>query len=198
MTGAYNLQEMRDVRPRPLMIFEKMLLPELMLSRFCELTPELCEMHGIRGLICDIDNTLATYDDITMPEATEDWANKMRDAGIRLAFVSNNTEERVRTFIGGRDICGFPNAHKPSIRYFEDAAETIGCADGGAAVLGDQLLTDCLAAHRAGLPAVIVPPIKDRTGAFFRFKRRLERPYVMKYLNKHPESGIADTVWHEK
>ncbi len=180
------------------MILEKMLLPELMLPRFCDLTPELCELRGIRGLICDIDNTLATYDDITMPEETERWAERMAAAGIGLAFVSNNTAERVREFIGGRDICGFPDAHKPSTRYLREAAEAIGCADGGAAVLGDQLLTDCLAAHRAGLPAVIVPPIKDRTGAFFRFKRYLERPYVLKYLGEHPESEIADTVWHGK
>ena len=65
-------------------------------------------------------------------------------------------------------------------------------------MLGDQLLTDSLAAHRAGLRSIIVPPIKDRTGAFFRFKRWLEVPYILKYLKNDPKSGVKDTVWHKK
>ena len=51
--------------------------------------------------------------------------------------------------------------------------------------LGDQLLTACLAAHRLGMVSIIVPPIKDRTSAFFRFKRWIEVPYVKKYRKIH-------------
>lgn len=169
-----------------------------MVRGFALVTPEMLKEMGIGGLICDIDNTLATYDDEDMPEAVDRWICGMKDAGIGIAFVSNNTAERVVRFVGGRDIPAFPDAHKPGISKFKEAAEKIGCGDGGAAVLGDQLLTDALAAHRAGLPAIIVPPIKDRTGAFFRFKRWLERPYIRKYLKGDPDAGITGTVWQKK
>lgn len=179
------------------MILRKKLTPDRMVKGFAEVTPEICREMGIRGLICDIDNTLATYDDDDMPDAVDQWIRCMKEAGIGVAFVSNNTAERVERFIGARDIKGFPDAHKPGTKYFLAAAQAVGCADGGAAVLGDQLLTDALAAHRAGLPAIIVPPIKDRTGAFFRFKRWLERPYIRRYLKDHPEAGITGSVWQK-
>ena len=51
--------------------------------------------------------------------------------------------------------------------------------------LGDQLLTDALAAHRLGLRAIIVPPIKDKTSLFFKFKRWLERPYIRRYKKQN-------------
>mgnify|MGYP003314797845 CR=1 FL=1 len=59
---------------------------------------------------------------------------------------------------------------KASIQVYE---ETAG--------LGDQLLTDAYAGKHIGLPALIVPPIKDKTNLFFRFKRVLERPFIRKY-----------------
>ncbi len=177
------------------MILESKLMPDRMVAGFGEVTPEMCREMGICGLICDIDNTLATYDDEDMPEAVAAWIDGMNGAGIGIAFVSNNTEARVTRFIGGRSIAGFPDAHKPGIGSFKAAARVIGCENGGAAVLGDQLLTDSLAAHRAGLPSIIVPPIKDRTGAFFRFKRWIEGPYIRKYLKNHPECGITSSVW---
>lgn len=179
------------------MLLENKLMPDKMVSGFACVTPELCRSMGIRGLICDIDNTLATYDDEDIPAAVEEWINCMNNAGIGVAFVSNNTEARVTRFIGGRSIPGFPDAHKPGTKYFKAAAEAIGCADGGAVVLGDQLLTDCLAAHRAGLRAIIVPPIKDRTGLFFRFKRWLEVPYIRKYLKRDPHCGVVGSVWQK-
>ena len=117
---------------------------------------------------------------------------------ICIAFVSNTTKDRVARFIGHRNIPAFPEAGKPRTRCFKAASEAIGCADGGAAVLGDQLLTDSLAAHRAGLRAIIVPPIKDKTSAFFRLKRLIEAPYVRKYFRENGDCGISESVWHKK
>ena len=57
------------------------------------------------------------------------------------------------------------------------------------AVLGDQLLTDAYAGKHIGLPALIVPPIKDKTNLFFRFKRWCERPFIRKYARLH---GYSD------
>jgi predicted HAD superfamily phosphohydrolase YqeG len=53
------------------------------------------------------------------------------------------------------------------------------------AVLGDQLLTDALAGNLLGLRAIILPPIKDKTSLFFRFKRLCERPTVKKFKKRN-------------
>ena len=62
-------------------------------------------------------------------------------------------------------------------------------------LLGDQLLTDAAAGKRAGLYTVIVPPIKDRTSLFWRVKRRIERPYIRKFLRRNPGPDRKSRGW---
>ena len=62
-------------------------------------------------------------------------------------------------------------------------------------LLGDQLLTDAAAGKRAGLYTVIVPPIKDRTSLFWRVKRRIERPYIKKFLRLNPGPDRKSRGW---
>ena len=38
-------------------------MPDYVFGSYKEVTPEFCRQHGIRALLCDIDNTLVTYDD---------------------------------------------------------------------------------------------------------------------------------------
>ena len=61
-------------------------------------------------------------------------------------------------------------------------------------MLGDQLLTDALAAHLLGLRAIIVPPIRDKKTAFVRFKRYLERPYIRAYRVLYPDRKENETI----
>ena len=49
--------------------------------------------------------------------------------------------------------------------------------------IGDQIFTDVLAAHNVGIKAVLVPPIKDKTDLFTKFKRLLEKPILYKLKN---------------
>lgn len=160
------------------MILEKLLMPDFIFGSYKEVTPEFCRQHGIRALLCDIDNTLVTYDD---PEPTPElleWFGKMKDGGVSVAFVSNNHPERVERFNSSLGYPAYPDAKKPSPRFYAAAADALGVKREEAAVLGDQLLTDAAAAHRFGVAALIVPPIKDKRSLFFRAKRLIERPYM--------------------
>ena len=47
--------------------------------------------------------------------------------------------------------------------------------------MGDQVFTDVWAAHNAGIKAILVPPIKDKTDLFTKLKRLLEKPFLKKY-----------------
>jgi hypothetical protein len=162
------------------MIFEKSLLPDRLFGSFREVTPDILSEMGVKALLCDIDNTLVTYDD---PEPTPDvarWFGQLKEAGIGVAFISNNEPERVELFNRSLGYPAYPKAGKPSTKAYAEAAAALGVPREACAVLGDQLLTDAWAAHRFGVPALIVPPIKDKTSLFFRFKRSLEVPYMKK------------------
>jgi len=167
------------------MIFEKWLMPDLVVDTYACVTPELVRSMGGKALLCDIDNTLATYDDPTPPPALLEWIKGMRAEGIEIAFVSNNDWDRVRGFNAELSLVAYAKSGKPSYKNLKAAAKDLGLDKSECVLLGDQLLTDCAAGKRFGIPAIIVPPIKDRTSAFFRFKRWLEKPYMKKYKKTH-------------
>jgi predicted HAD superfamily phosphohydrolase YqeG len=61
----------------------------------------------------------------------------------------------------------------------------IGTDKNNTIFMGDQILTDVWAAHNAGIPAILVPPINDKRDPFTRFKRLLEKPFLRAYDKKH-------------
>ncbi len=163
------------------MIFEKLLLPREILPTFDCVTPDRLRELGITHIFCDIDNTLATYDDPTPPAGVLAWCKKMNEGGITVAFVSNNNRERVELFNRELGYVAYAKAKKPLIGTLQKAMADTGAKKESSALLGDQLLTDAAAGNRAGMYVIIVPPIKDKKNLFFRFKRWIEIPYVKKF-----------------
>ncbi len=168
------------------MILEKYLIPDRMCRTFRDVTPQLLKSMGISYLICDIDNTLVTYDDAVPTDSVCSWLHMLYRSGIKVGFVSNNDPERVELFNKELEYVAYAKAGKPSIKKLKKAMEDMGADARSTALLGDQLLTDAAAGNRAGLTTIIVPPIKDKKNLFFRFKRMIEVPYVKKYRKTHP------------
>ena len=163
------------------MIFENKLFPTLMLPSFRDVTPALVKEMGIGALICDIDNTLVTYDDPEPTPEVVEWFGLMAEAGVKIAFVSNNNAGRVELFNSSLGFPAYPKSGKPKTKFIKLAMKDTGTDEKTAVLLGDQLLTDAAAANNAGIRSIIVPPIKDKLTLFFRFKRAIEKPYVKKY-----------------
>ncbi|MBQ9080419.1 MAG: YqeG family HAD IIIA-type phosphatase [Clostridia bacterium] len=161
------------------------LVPDRIFDTYRDITPEFLASEGIEALLIDIDNTLAPYEQPLPDEHHAAWFRAMADAGVCCALISNNKPERVRIFSEGLGVAAYADCGKPSRKYLKIALSDLGVEASRAAVLGDQLLTDCLSARRMGMKAYIVPPIKDKTTLFFRFKRALERPFIKKYHRLH-------------
>ena len=54
--------------------------------------------------------------------------------------------------------------------------------------MGDQVFTDVLFARMAGIRAILVPPIKDKTNCITRIKRYFEKGVLRRYYKRHPEA----------
>lgn len=165
------------------------LTPDKMLATYRDVTPELLQSLGIRALLSDIDNTLAPYEQDEPDEEIRAWVQSLAAHGIRIALVSNNHPPRVELFNRTLGLVAYPDSGKPSKKTLLRAMRELDVAPAETAVLGDQLLTDAYAGKHIGLPALIVPPIKDKTNLFFRFKRWCERPFIRKYARLH---GYSD------
>lgn len=174
------------------------LTPDQMFATYRDLTPAYLKERGVDVLIMDIDNTLAPYEQPEPDGEIKAWIGQMQAAGIGLAFVSNNNLERVELFNREIEIQAFAKSGKPFGKRLRQVIRSYGSDASHAAMLGDQLLTDVFAGKHIGAMALLVPPIKDKTTAFWRIKRALEKPIIKKYVKKHPEQAACAAFWLRK
>ncbi|MFA6948575.1 MAG: YqeG family HAD IIIA-type phosphatase [Eubacteriales bacterium] len=163
-------------------MIRKYLWPTHFYEDIYKITPNMLKNEGIDALICDIDNTIVTYDDPEPTETAARWLSDMRGAGISLAFVSNNEQARVERFCRTLGCYYMAKSGKPGSRGLCGAMEHMGTTRQNTAMLGDQLFTDIFAGSRIGLRTILVLPIKDKLTPLFRFKRALEKPILRAYL----------------
>ena len=160
------------------------LVPEYVFENYLHVRPEFLASLGIRALLIDIDNTLAPYEQDLPDENIINWFCELREAGISSALISNNNAERVELFNSLLSLPAYANSGKPGKKTLIRAMKDMGVDASVTAGLGDQLLTDTLAVHKLGMISIIVPPINDKRTLFFRFKRRIERPFMKKYYKR--------------
>ena len=161
------------------------MMPDYMFRTFDEITPEFLASLGVKAILADIDNTLAPYEQPEPDERIKGWIASLAEAGIGIAFVSNNDWERVNRFNATLGVPAYAKSGKPFKKNLIKAMNDLGGTLETTVMLGDQLLTDALAGHNLGVKCLIVPPIRDKKNAFFRFKRWLEKPVVKKFKKRN-------------
>ena len=155
-------------------MYKKFLPSEFVKSVF-DISPERLLEKGIRGIITDLDNTLVEWD---RPDATPklvNWLKSMKDAGIQVTIVSNNSELRVKSFADPLGIPFIYKARKPMGKAFIKALNTMDVKREEVVVIGDQLLTDVVGGNRIKLHTILVLPVAKSDGFFTRFNRLVER-----------------------
>ena len=161
------------------------MMPDYMFRAFDEITPAFLASLGVKAILADIDNTLAPYEQPEPDERIKGWIASLAEAGIGIAFVSNNDWERVELFNRTLGVPAYAKSGKPFKKNLVKAMNDLGGTLETTVMLGDQLLTDALAGHNLGVRCLIVPPIRDKKNAFFRFKRWLEKPVVRKFKKRN-------------
>lgn len=153
---------------------------------FCyrDVSAEFLREQGIDALLLDIDNTLAPYEQPEPDEHICAWLQALADADIRVAFLSNNHAQRVELFNKNLNLPMRYDAYKPLPKQAKLMLKRLGVDRRHAALMGDQIFTDVLCAHLAGMRAFLVPPIVDRADRGTRFKRRMERKILKRYYKK--------------
>lgn len=166
--------------------------PYAMFHRIGDITPEYLRSIGVKALALDADNTLSTHHSQTPDDGVEDWLRSTEKAGIKLIMVSNSKAERVAPFAKKLGLDFTSTACKPLPHGFLRAARKLGVKRSELAAVGDQLFTDMLGAHLAGIKGLLVEPIKLESSRGFRFKRALERPLLKRYKRTVYSKGGTD------
>lgn len=171
-----------------------MLTPDFLFDTYQDITPDFLGSQGITLLLTDLDYTLAPKAVRQPDEALRQWIGAMEAAGITVMIVSNNRSGvRVTEFCADLGIGYQGHAGKPSPKGLYAAMERAGRDRAHTAMLGDKLLTDMLAAHRAGVTALMVEPLGGPVGTWNRVLHLLQRPFKAVCTGKIEKNSSRNT-----
>lgn len=158
--------------------------PTAVRERVTDISPEFLNSLGIRALLLDVDNTLATYSSHTPSEGSLEWVRAMGDAGFRMIIISNNYKKRVKSFgvMFGLDTLSF--AIKPLPVGYLRAAKRLKVKRSECVIIGDQIFTDIVGANLCGMKSVLLTPIEPEEGFSFKVRRHFEKGLREKFRNR--------------
>ena len=161
-----------------------LIVPQHLFRNVTRISPQFMKSNGIRGLVLDVDNTLAGHDSQELPPAVENWLKTMKRAGIRLMLASNNTRKRVGPFARQLGLHYVSFCCKPSPVWLLAAMRRWKLPKSAIALVGDQLFTDQLAGSLYGVRVLVVRPLYHDTKPTVLFKRKLEKPFLLRYYRR--------------
>lgn len=159
--------------------------PTFYAPKLTEVTASFFLNQGIKVLCCDLDNTLAPYDELKPRKSILNWIKKMKNAGLEFFIISNNEEARVKPFAEAVDVAYLAKTGKPFRNKLLMFLAKKGYAKDKVMVIGDQLLTDVWMANRFGMKSLFVEklvsydhwPTKPNRFIEFWIKKRYRRQH---------------------
>ena len=153
------------------------LIPDVILKRLTELTPELLSARGISFLMMDFDNTIVPYTTDVPTEPMRAWLEQMKSSNIRLCVVSNSKKPRVVTFCKTYGLDCVTHAKKPFQKGISECLARFHLRPETAALVGDQIYTDVLGANCAGLTSILISAIDNHT-IWLKLRHVCELPFI--------------------
>jgi len=140
-----------------------------------DIDPEWLKGKGVRGVLLDVDNTLAPWNDLEVPPEIVCWVEALKKCGIGICLMSNNHEPRLQPFCSRLGAKGIHDAMKPFPKSYKRGRGLLGCTKKECLVIGDQLFTDVLGGKLSGMRTVLVEPISRDEHWWTKRMRRVER-----------------------
>lgn len=140
--------------------------------------------EGYRLVLIDVDNTLARHGSFRADAYARRAIKRATDAGFSCRIVSNAGKKRIQAYAATLGIPYVAWAQKPSIRAIIQACESTGVKPEKTIMIGDQILTDIVSAHRAGCYAVLVNPRYHQEAWHIRLKRFFERLVCRRFISR--------------
>ena len=153
------------------------MLPRYSFREITDVSPRLIMELGVRFLMLDLDNTLASYSEHSPADNVAQWVAEMKNCGIKLFIVSNSVRKgRVETFADALGIGYIKGASKPSPKVILRTINEAGFLVSESALVGDQIFTDTIAANCAGAVSILVQP-RSRKNPALALRYGLEAPF---------------------
>ena len=141
--------------------------------------------RGIHAVLVDLDNTLIAWNNPDGTPEVRAWLDEMTMADISVVVVSNNKHSRVNRAVSRFGVDFVSRAMKPFTRGINMTIKRYGFDRDEVIMVGDQLMTDIRAAHRAGIQSVLVKPLVTSDAWNTKINRWRERRVWAKLEEKY-------------
>lgn len=154
------------------------LVPDYALPDIFAITPAMLRREGIRGVLVDLDGTMASRKTKDPSPRVKKWIAALQRSGISVMAFSNNGSARVERFCRSMGLPYHSRAKKPFRAAFVLAAKKMNLPQHQIAVVGDQIYTDTLGGNRFGAKTFFVDSI-DHYAPHIWLRYQFERPFVL-------------------
>jgi HAD superfamily phosphatase (TIGR01668 family) len=162
----------------------KKIIPHFYAKSIYSLEPSFFKENGIKIVLSDLDNTLDAFDSMEPNEETISYVNKLKENGIKVIIISNNTYKRVSPFANKLGVDFLHQALKPFGFKIRKYLKKHGLNPNDVCLVGDQLLTDVLAGKRAKIRVCLTDPLVTRDQWTTFFNRKIDRKLRQKMVDK--------------
>ena len=158
-----------------------------------DIDPKFFVKHGVKVLFIDLDNTLDSYKAFHPKADAIGYIKRLQDCHITPVVVSNNKGKRVSSYANGLHIDYVWGAMKPFPKKLRQEMEKRGLKEDEVMFVGDQMMTDVLAAHNAHIRVILTEKIVKEDQWTTHINRLFDRP-IRRY---HRKRGNL-VSWEEK
>ena len=130
--------------------------------------------NNVSALVLDMDNTLSMHGNPRAEDGVMEWLNKMREFGVKMRVVSNNTTKRVKPLAQMLGLEFTANGATPLTFGITRAMRDMNADKASTLVVGDQIFTDVIAGNLKGVRTVLVNPFHLENKWTFKLKRLAE------------------------
>ena len=142
-----------------------------------------------RIILFDLDNTLASYEEIYPNKKIIELRKKLKEIGFLVYILSNNKEKRIKNFDEKLQSDGYTyRLLKPFTRRMKKFLTNKILSNNikleNVIFIGDQLLTDTVCCNKIGLDIILVDTISRKSQSFLITLNRLREKNVIKKIEK--------------
>ena len=148
-----------------------------------EIETDFFKRNGVKTLFIDLDNTLDSYKATEPKERTINKVNSLKDAGITPVIISNNKAHRVSGYANKLGVEFLPSARKPFSKKIKNEIARRGLSNDEVMLVGDQMMTDVLAARGARIRVVLTEKVVKEDQWTTHINRIFDRP-IRRYHRK--------------
>ena len=138
--------------------------------------------RGIKCLLFDLNNTLASYSTDYPDKALEELMFEL-GKDFKIIIVSNSNKNRVRPFKEKLNLDSAYKSHKPFGKKLKKIMSLYSLKDTEIALIGDTLLMDIWGGNRLNFTTILVNGISEDEPFYMGIVRNIEKK-IIKSLNK--------------